>query len=246
MQVRDEEDLLPGCLAHLRDWVDGFVAIDDGSVDSTPAILSREPKMLDVMTNPPHTGEMFKQERNSRQRLLVRAQELGASWVLCCDADERYEQAFLRGFPSIRAAAEENGRVRLTLRLRELWDSPTQYRVDGIWGQKTRSRVFPLPATMTFDNLKPLHGPWYPAELSSPEFVNVIDYNLYHLNMIRPEARAARRDRYNAIDPNKEAQEIGYDYLTDESGLKLESIPAGKEYDLSTLSPDLVQELGGV
>ena len=56
------------------------------------------------------------------------------------------------------------------------------------------------------------------------------DFNLYHLKMITPERRRARAALYNHLDPERQAQPIGYDYLTDDDGLKLKRIGAGREY----------------
>ena len=41
-------------------------------------------------------------------------------------------------------------------------------------------------------------------------------FNLYHLKMINPERRAARRDLYSRLDPKQKYQALGYDYLLDE------------------------------
>jgi len=57
--------------------------------------------------------------------------------------------------------------------------------------------------------------------------VNVM---IYHLRMIRSEDRAARRQRYEELDPGNTWQEIGYAYLTDTSGIRLERLPPGRDY----------------
>ena len=56
--VKDEERYLPGFFNHLRDYVDGFVVLDDGSIDETPNIIKKESKVISVMTNPPHGPEV--------------------------------------------------------------------------------------------------------------------------------------------------------------------------------------------
>jgi len=48
--------------------------------------------------------------------------------------------------------------------------------------------------------------------------------------MLTPERRRARRERYERLDPDRRFQTIGYDYLTDESGIELAPIPAGRGY----------------
>ena len=51
MCVRNEEYHLPTFLDHIRDYVDGFVVLDDGSTDNTIKILENEPKMLKIIKN---------------------------------------------------------------------------------------------------------------------------------------------------------------------------------------------------
>ena len=93
--VKDEERYLPGFFNHLRDYVDGFVVLDDGSIDETPNIIKKESKVISVMTNPPHGPEDW-DEKGNRIRLLNEARRLGGEVVLFCDADERFEVGFLR------------------------------------------------------------------------------------------------------------------------------------------------------
>ncbi len=59
--------------------------------------------------------------------------------------------------------------------------------------------------------------------------------------MISAADRAARTARYKELDPEALYQSIGYDYLTDETGLLLEPIPpergfAGGDQDLAPAS----------
>jgi len=48
--------------------------------------------------------------------------------------------------------------------------------------------------------------------------------------MIAPERRRARSALYSALDPLREHQSIGYDYLADDDGAVFEDIPAGRGY----------------
>ena len=48
--------------------------------------------------------------------------------------------------------------------------------------------------------------------------------------MMRAEDRAARRARYERLDPDRRWQSIGYAYLTDEAGIVLEQLPRGRDY----------------
>ncbi len=240
MQVRNEATPLPGCLDHLRPYVDGFLALDDGSTDGTAAVLAGEPAMLDVISLPvrePHTWD----EAGNKKALLSRAAELGADWVLCTDADERWEQRFLEQARDVAETCTREDVWWTVTWLRELWNRPDQYRCDGEWGRKRRGRYFRLPDVRDSDE-KPLHGPWEPPSIRERAHRRY-GFNLYHLKMIDAADRSARRDHYQRLDPENKLQEAGYAYLTDESGLKLMKIPAEKAYDYSTLPPQLARML---
>lgn len=239
MQLHDEALWLPGCLDHLRDHVDAIVALDDASTDATAALLAREPKLADRLANPPSPGHVWR-ERDNKLRLVDRARELGFDWVLCCDADERYETALLARLHGIAASFPRGDVVSVSLQLKELWDGPRQYRQDGVWGARTRSRFFRVPPRVAYDLDSDLHGQWYPDHVRKYGRSVEVDGRLYHLRMIRREDRIRRRDRYNALDPGRRFQASGYDYLAEESpDMLLVPIEAGREYDYATLPGDL-------
>ena len=49
MCIRNEERHLPTFLKHIRDYVDGFVVLDDGSTDKSIEIVNNEPKLLKLI-----------------------------------------------------------------------------------------------------------------------------------------------------------------------------------------------------
>lgn len=246
MQLRNEAYYLPGCLAHLRPFVDGIVALDDGSDDSTAALLAAESAVVDVLRRERDEGDAAAhrwREPENRARLLGRAVQAGARWVLVCDADERYERAFLERLRDLVAELDGLGCQRTVIRCRELWDRPDQYRVDGVWGFKTRGRLFRLPGEIDPPTGEQLHGQWEPREIRAHKPYPLPDHCFYHLKMIRRADRIARRDFYNRVDPERRHQPSGYDYLTDEDGLQVEPIAPGREYDYATLPADLAAML---
>ena len=227
MCVRNEAYNLPGFLKHIASYVDGIVALDDGSTDDTVKLLKEHPKVIDVIRRPVQKSHSW-DEVGNREKVLRRARAFGGQWVLCCDPDERFEIAFLEQLPALITHKQ-----LYTLHVRELWDSTRQYRCDGVWGKKVKQVLFPLSDTMHYSHAHKLHRPWWYDELKGTDVL--IDFNLYHLKMITDAGRIQRRDMYNALDPKREMQSIGYDYMTDLDGLQLEAIPPGKDYDRSTL-----------
>jgi hypothetical protein len=239
MQLRNEARLLEGCLAHLRPYVDGFVLLDDGSTDDTARIARREPQLLELLSNPPAQPHAWN-ERENRRRLLESARAHGAGWVLVCDADERYETLFLANLHAVVDSLSEAQLSCLSLALRELWDAPDRFRVDGPWGRKSRACLFRLPQEIGFAQAPALHGPWYPDAVARHGVMYRSYYRLYHLRMIRREDRLARRDLYKRLDPEARLQPMGYDYLAEEGpALRLEAVAPERGYALASLPSEL-------
>jgi len=80
MIVRDEEEMLPGCLASVKDAVDEMIVVDTGSKDSTPAVA----RSLGAMVIETEWRGDFSAARN-----LSLAAARGR-WILVMDADERF------------------------------------------------------------------------------------------------------------------------------------------------------------
>lgn len=202
---RYDAHLVPDLLENIAPLVDGWISWDDRA--------STQP---------------FSGDPGRRQLLISAAHSAGAQWVLGVDPDERFE----RGVAAcIRQMVLVPGKVCWTFNLREMY-GPQSYRVDGIWGAKKQKRLFPIfnsqfPITERsgFSSAE-LHASWVPPNYRQLDS----KLNLYHLKMIDPARRIARRDIYNALDPTGRYQAVGYDYLADETGAVFENIPAGREY----------------
>ncbi len=164
--------------------------------------------------------------------LIKAGRRHGTNWFLCVDADERLEQRFTTDIGRVLEDAERRGIEAYTLRLRELWNDRHHYRQDGIWGRKARYRLFRNdPRHVKFDP-RALHRYWMPLEIVA-RLATVgagLPYNLYHLRMVRHEDRLGRHQRYRALDPDNRFQPEGYDYLVDETGMELASIPVERDF----------------
>jgi len=202
---RYDAHLVRDLIANITPIVDGWISWDDRAATE------------------PFTGDPGR-----RRTLLSAAHAAGAQWVLAVDPDERFEHAVAN---RIRKMVLIPGKVCWTFNLREMY-SPVSYRVDGIWGTKLQKRLFPIfndqfPITdKSGFSSAALHGSWVP-----PHYRQLDSHlNLYHLKMIEPKRRVARRDLYNALDPGRRYQKVGYDYLADESGAVFETLPPGRHY----------------
>jgi glycosyltransferase involved in cell wall biosynthesis len=197
---RYDAELVPDLLENVAPMVDGWVAFDDRQAT-----------------------DLFSSEPQRRRLLINRAKELGATWILAIDPDERIERG---GATRIRSLTGERQRIIWEFNLREMFTAST-YRVDGTWGSKKQGRLFPI-----FDgplcSERPLHGAWCVA----PAGYSILPagLNLYHLKMLSCNRRLARRDLYHHLDPNYLYQTAGYDYLIDENGASFEQIPLARDF----------------
>lgn len=227
MCIKNEEKYLQGFLDHIRNYVDYVIALDDGSTDNTINILENDSLVKKIIKKEYHESEDWNELAN-RIEILTEAKNMKADFVLCCDPDERFEENFLK---QIKVLVKNNNLYGVYFR--ELWDSNMQYRIDGIWGQKAKYILFPLSEQMDFSYDRNHHIPWHYKEIENKKIL--LDYNLYHFKMVDKKEREKRKNLYNKIDPNKEMQAIGYDYLTDEENINLVKIPTEKMYDKTTI-----------
>ena len=229
LACRDEMRFLPGYFANLASQVDGVIALDDGSTDGSAEFIASQPSTLELIRLPARKPHCWDEPRN-RRLLIEAATRHGAEWVLAQDADERIERDFRNRAEALIAGTVESGIQAFALVFRELWDAPDQYRMDGVWDHKRQARLFRLRPDAQFDE-RALHGHWAPINSATPRGFRQVDLCLYHLRMIDPTDRQARRERYLLLDPDRQFQAIGYDYLTDESGLQVAKLPEGREYE---------------
>jgi glycosyltransferase involved in cell wall biosynthesis len=229
LQARNEQLFIPGWLENVAPAVDGIIALDDGSEDATSELLAAHPKTIELICNPP--GQAWN-ERANQMALIKAGRRHGADWLLCVDADERLEQRFGTDVSELLDVADKNGIEAYGLPLRELWNDRHCYRNDGIWGRKLRYRLFRNDVRHIKFDPRPLHRHWMPLEIVTRlSTVGArLEYNVYHLRMIKPEDRQARYERYIALDPEARYQPEGYDYLIDDSGMQLVVVRPDRDF----------------
>ena len=219
--ARNDSLYLRGMLRHLSPYVDVLIGLDDASTEDTYGTFrdnaSRFAGGAAYWRLYGATRAHWRQSDN-RYSLIKAAQAMEVDWALCLDADERMETSFLVQMREIIADCEKKGIPKLRLRLREMW-TYDHYRIDGPWGNKRRISLFKIPLFQTAYGPGDLHCPWTPPEMKElPELM--LDFNVYHLRMIGAVLRRVRQQKFMAIDSRKGL----YEYLTDETGLALESL----------------------
>lgn len=219
LAVRDGMRFLPGYVANVAPQVDGIVALDDGSSDGSPEYLAGRTEVVDLVRVPPDRPGW--DEVGNHRTLLEAAARLGAEWALCVDVDERLERDFRARAERVIRRGRKFGYTAFSVRLRELWDEQDRFRTDGIWGRKNQPRLFRIRPDHEFDNAA-LHAIKAPLQAAPYRLGDLV---VYHLGMLTEADRAARREKYERLDPQARWQEVGYAYLTDQRGLRLRSVP---------------------
>jgi glycosyltransferase involved in cell wall biosynthesis len=82
---------LPGFFAAAATVCDAVVALDDGSIDETRALLAAHPLVARLLTNPVRPDYAGWDDAANRNRLLDAASDLAPDWILSLDADERID-----------------------------------------------------------------------------------------------------------------------------------------------------------
>jgi glycosyltransferase involved in cell wall biosynthesis len=95
MRIRDEANILQDTLAHISQFADKICVYDDCSEDESLDILLKHPKVGLIIKNNlwlPEIENRLMEETRHRGLLLQEAKNrCSIKWVMCCDADERYE-----------------------------------------------------------------------------------------------------------------------------------------------------------
>lgn len=79
LMVKDEEELLPGCLESIRSWVDEIIVVDTGSTDKTIEIAKSYGAKL---FHQPWEGSFSKHRNHTMENAT-------GDWILIIDADEK-------------------------------------------------------------------------------------------------------------------------------------------------------------
>jgi len=141
---------LPEVLEHLALWVDGIVAVDDGSVDGTGDFLARFPKVLDVVRNPQPVLPV--NESVLRAMLWSAAVKTQPEWIVAVDADEIFEDRVAIELPWLLRHADFEV---IAFRIFDFWGTRNHYRVDGAWNPWPRFS----PLVVRYQEAREYHFP---------------------------------------------------------------------------------------
>lgn len=88
LPVRNGEQHLLSYFENVRQFANGIIALDDGSIDGTIKLLNEEPLVLEVISHPKRDSYAGWDDSYNRQKLLNASAKYKPKWILWLDADE--------------------------------------------------------------------------------------------------------------------------------------------------------------
>lgn len=199
MLVRNESGrYLERVLAHIAQFADEVVILDDGSTDNTVAIC-REKLVNTTHFIKENNKCGFNNEVELRKTLWELAASSNPDWIMILDADEIFEPKAAR---MIRELITDDSADVVCFRLYDMW-SDSRYREDGYWIAHKVYRPFLVryrPDVNYEWQEQPLHCGRFPINIFAlPEKQS--ELRLRHFGWARPEDRVAKYFRYKQLDP---------------------------------------------
>ncbi len=183
--VKNEEDILREMLQHAAYWLDGIIAIDNGSTDATGQILRDSLLVKRIIFD----DEEFNESRMV-PNLIAIAQELNPDWLVDIDADEFFPVPIRHVLnvchPEINV---------VTVNIKYMIQGATYHR-NNKWSRIYRNK----PNLFDFDVLMKLHHGKMPIR---KEDRIILDSNLDVIhNQVRSYEQGMRKyNNYLKLDP---------------------------------------------
>lgn len=199
LPIRNGAGELPGYLACAESLGARVIALDDGSTDSSAAILRDSPIVDRVLANPVRETYAGWDDAANRQALLEAAVEAGVRWALFLDADERIaadDAAALRAF--LDAGADPSSAYGF--RVYRMLGEGGHYDRAGLWVY----RLFAPRAGQTLPE-RALHLVPLPTSIP-PERRRRTTVRIQHFGGSDEARRRARLRKYEEADPERHWQ----------------------------------------
>jgi glycosyltransferase involved in cell wall biosynthesis len=220
MRIKNEERWIASVIEAQLPLVESLLILDDNSTDSTREICRSYDKV--TLFESPFEGI---NESRDKEWLLDKAYDAipeedqhytngnaESPWfAVCFDGDE---QLVVDDIPLIREAVQRPGIHALSLRILYLWDSPRQWRVDGVYGNFRRPSIFRLMNRAFRYKRTPwggganFHCSSIPQELihHSQNPNARCEARLLHWGYFDRDLRLKKFEFYSRVDPNNEAE----------------------------------------
>ena len=217
-RVRNEERFIEKSLKSIIDICSEIVILDDNSTDKTIEICSSFDKVVDIQKQ----SDLPLDEVRDRNLLLQMALKRKSDFILSIDGDEIFasNSADIL-FEELDILYPKNNVFEF--QFLTLWDSPSQIRFDGIFGNYWQKRLFRtknqssnLKFTNT-DNPGNLHCGSIPKDVHG--FKNPIrsDVKIFHMASIDETLRKQKYDYYTKLDADNTLTD-GYKHMISGDG----------------------------
>jgi glycosyltransferase involved in cell wall biosynthesis len=213
LRIKNESRWIKRVLESIIPVCDTIIVLDDHSTDGTPEIC--EALGVTVIRSP---FEGLNESRD-KQFLLGKAYEFvgpewhahhdAPFWMLAIDGDEELVAADQRVILDL----VQNPAIHCySLLIQYLWDSPDQWRVDGVYGNFRRPSLFRLMNPEFRYKTTPFgkDGANFHCSSTPQEMIHharVCDARLLHWGYIDREKRIAKYEWYNEIDPSNHGED---------------------------------------
>lgn len=209
IRVKDGELWAEECLGSLSRLVDAIVILDDGSMDATPDICRACPKVTHYI----RWEKSFFDEGVDRNCVLALIKDTEPEWILTLDIDEVFEDAI---GDHLDAMLHQDDIGFWGFRMLHFWRGKTHFRMDGTWGNETRShiheRLFRNSADLRYPCQK-IHGAHVLGLRGRGALSSVL---IKHYGYSYDDKIVEKFQRYTKVDP-----EGDYRHLLNESGAAL-------------------------
>jgi glycosyltransferase involved in cell wall biosynthesis len=185
MCVKNEDDILEETLNHAGSFLDGIVALDNGSTDRTQSILMRHPAVL-RWSYYPGTFD----ESKMVPKLLKIAGEFQADWYVDHDADEFFDPSLRERLISIPLKFNV-----ATVNILSAIDGHGVYDVKTDWQRCYRNE----PSNFDFADIKQLHHGKIPFK-KSERFKSRTGVNVIHKPVRSFKQGMRKYENYKSID----------------------------------------------
>lgn len=201
LRIRNEARWIAEVLHSALELCDHAFVMDDRSTDGTPEICAAIDRVTVL-----HSKFTGLDEARDKDWLLGQVRSSNPDWVLCIDGDEalapgaaaRMRQHVAAGANSVYA-----------LRVLYLWDRPTQVRIDGVYGDFYRPRLFRMQDGPLSFRRSGFGGNFHCSNVPDQlyRFQVRSDAALLHYGYMHMTDRVRKFAWYNAMDPDNDAED---------------------------------------
>lgn len=203
IRAKNEERWIERVIRSILPICERVVMMNDHSTDAT-AEIAHGFNQVTVYDSP---FEGLNEVRDKDWLLSKIIESGGADYVLQVDGDEELESA---GPTKIRDLCRHRKIEAASLRVVYLWDSPNQWRTDGIYGRYERPSLFKLvPGVRRFKSYTEGEANFHCSNVPAALAFHAVstDIKLLHYGYMDAETRARKHEYYNVKDPGNELED---------------------------------------